>query len=350
MLRHILLSASLLASTLAGAQSLSQSASAIVLTDTLLSASKANRIEILTTAKIISVKVTKIDDTANDFFFESGNQEKHSSKALTQVISPSVTDIIVCQSSDDVKVSFKNSDGEQQNYTLAFPDPDNRSISSYIGSHGSDFGFTISRKGSGTNSIRWECITQGLSFGWATPIKETPDLDMQMRRCHEFSWNMILGVKMSYRAQSLSCGVGIRHLSFTTKGPRFFNKHSDGTITLDPYSDDQHDRKSSLSLFSVQVPLLYGVNFGHHRNWGLKLGPIANFNTGGHIKTRYSFEGSDYNVRTGHISQRKVTFDGIFMVNYQCIGLYARYSPMKLLNSRTGLDFGSFSTGIMFPF
>lgn len=344
MLRKFLLPATLLAALTINAQD-TESLSAPA--DTLLNANSANSIYILSTKASTSITVRNLDGTPDTFYYQTGTSKSHSgSTTQTQINFPDITGIVVSETPKEVHVSFTNSEGEPLAYTFPFADPDNRSFKSYIGSKGSDFGFNISRK----NSTYWDAVSEGFGFGLVSPIKTNAAMGVSMWRSQEFTWNMILGVKMTHRIHSVSMGLGIHWQEFTNKGPRYFNKSHDGKITLEPYAEGQTKGVSRINLFSLQVPVLYGIKFGHKRYCGFKLGPVINFNTGGHIETKYKFDGSDYKVKTGSIDQRKVTVDGIAIFNYRSIGLYARYAPMKRLNTSTGLEFGSFSTGIMLGF
>lgn len=344
MLRKLLLPAALLCAFSASAEQYTGMTAA---PDTLLNVKTAGFISIISSKSSTNITVRNIDGSSESFYYQSGKQS-NCTKFITetQINSPAISDITVLESHTDVCVNFTNSEGKPQSYTFPFDDPDNRSVKSYIGSKASDFGFNISRK----NSTIWEVITQGFAFGLSTPIKTNAPMGGSMWRNTEWTWNMILGLKMRHRIHSVSMGLGLHWQDFTIKGNRFFHKNPDGTLSLLPYEERQIKGWSQLSFFSLQIPLLYGINFGHRRYCGFQVGPVLNFNTGAHITTKYESEGSEYKVRTGDIHQRKVTVDAMAMFNYRWIGIYARYSPMKRLSTSTALEFGSFSTGIMIGF
>lgn len=344
MFRKFLLSISFIASMTAVAQTTGETTA---VADTLLNAASAQNLTIVSTSRSTSITVRNLDNGPETFFYQTGTQQKvKGSRTQTQINCPDVSSVIVYETEDNVNISFVNPEGETMAYTFDFADPDNRTLKSYIGTRGSDFGFTISRN----NTTKWDVVSDGIGFGWINPINNNSDINTSMWRSVEFTWNMILGVKMTHRAQELSFGLGIHWQLLASKAGHYFHKNSDGRITLDPYAEGQTKGTSHLSMFSLQIPVLYGVNFGHKRYCGFKLGPVLNFNTGAHIETKYEQDGSEYTVKTGHLSQRKVTVDAMAMFNYRCIGVYARYAPMKRFNSRTDLDFGTFSTGLMIGF
>lgn len=314
--------------------------------DTLLNVATTGSISIVSSERSASITVNKIDGGTDNFYYQSGNLDKNNRFYRTNISCQGITSVLVCERPTDVKVDFVNESGYPQSYTFTFSDPDNRNVKSYIGPRGTDFGFTISR----SKTTEWEVISQGLALGWVSPLNEATALNSSMWRSTELSWLMIVGVRMRHRAQSLSMGLGINWQNIVLKGDRYFHKNADCTITLDPYEPDMTDRRSRLKIFSLQVPVLYGLNFGHKRYLGVQFGPIVNFNTGGSIKTQYKYDGSKYSVKTTGIGQRPVTVDLFASFNYRAIGWYVRYSPMKKLRDRADLGFSTISTGIMLGF
>lgn len=314
--------------------------------DTLLTASNANNIAISSTPTTTQITIRKINNTPDNFFYRTGSKaSNNASKYNTEVNYSDIQNIVVSETPQCVTVSFKDHNGDEYDYSFCFADPDNRSVKSYLGEKGSDFGFTISRG----NTIKWDIISQGLAFGWTTTL-DAPNMHTSMGRGRDLLWNMILGIRMTHKNHSLSAGFGIHHQTFATIGHHYYNKTDNGQIELDNFNSDQTKGESRLKFFSLQIPLIYKISFGRHNNWGFNLGPVLNFNTGGHIETKYTSNGSDYKINTGKISQRKVTVDAMAMFNFQEIGLYVRYSPMNRLQSHTGLNFESLSTGIMLIF
>ncbi|MCM1077829.1 MAG: hypothetical protein NC411_10785 [Bacteroides sp.] len=349
MIRHIILfTAILLGCTLSiNAHTADSDTLKSMPVDTLLNAATAENLSILSTPTSTSITVRNLNNGNETFFYRSGSSKKHrATNTETQINCPDITSVRVTETPEKVVVSFNNSEGSPLSYSFTFDDPDNRTIRTYTGTKGSDFGFTISRR----KTTRWDLISDGIGFGWVNPIKTGTDMDVAMGASHEFMWSTIIGLRMTHRAQSLSLGFGIHSQTLTTHGANYFNKEADGRITLRPYEEGQGNHKSQISLFSLQLPLLYGLSFGHKGFCTFKIGPILNFNTGGHLTTKYTYKDSEYKIKTSDIGQRAVTVDVMASFNYRLIGVYARYSPMKRFNSRVDFDFGTFSTGLAIGF
>lgn len=310
--------------------------------DTLLSVGKAGNVAIVSSPSCTVITISNLDGGADNFYYQSGKPKNWGSITETRINCPNITDVTVCETPDNITVSYTSPEGGAQSYTFSFDDPDNRSFKSYIGRKGSDFGFTISR----SHKTEWSVITDGLGFGWVTPIKENPEMNTSMWKSNELTWTMVLGVRMSHRAHSLSFGLGLNWQNFVTKGNRYFHKNDDGRISLEAYEEGVTDTRSRIKLFSLQVPVLYGLKFGHKRYMGLQVGPVVNFNTSSSIKTQYKLDGREYSIKTSKIGQRPVTVDALATITYRSFGVYCRYSPMKKLRTRAELDFGSLSTGL----
>lgn len=347
MLNRILaLSSLVIALNCAAADADSLKVSLYIQCDTLLKASSAQSLNIDSYGATTSITVRKIDNTEDNFYYNSKTNKTDSSTPSVSIYQTSVNDVVVLETNKNVSISFNDNYGNRQAYSFIFPDSDNRSQQSYIGSRWSDFALNLS---SG-KSIRWDMVSAGLTLGWVTPTNSAPGFSPSMGRSIELGWLMVAGIKMTHRSFSISTGLGIDWRNFVTKGNNFFYKNPDGQIFLHPYDDDMYNRRSRIKVFSLQLPVLFELRFGKHRNWGLTAGPVINFNTSSSLKTEYKIKEESFTLKTSDIGQRPVTVDAYFAVHFQEIGLYARYSPMNMLKSSTGLDFGAFSTGVAFLF
>lgn len=323
--------------------------SSALMPDTLLSASVAKNISLRSNDTSTSITVTDIDNTKDNFYYEAGRPRKVNRKngrTHIHVDMPSVSDILIAESDSAVTINFNDADGNPRHFSYLFPNPENRTVKTYIGKQGSDFGFTISR----SRTTSWDLVSNGLGIGWVTPVNVSADFDPSMGRSVELSWLNVLGIRFTHRASSLTVGLGLNWKNFVTKGDHYFQKESDGSINLVPYAENETDRRSRIKIFSLQLPVLYGLRFGHNRDWGIKIGPVVNFNTSASIKTQYKIGKEKYSIKTSHIGQRPVTVDAMFTIHYKLLGIYARYSPMTQLRMASLLDFGSFSTGISIGF
>lgn len=339
MLRKVLLGFTLVSTLAATADdSLSQKV------DTLLSTSSAASISISADRANTSVTVNNIENSGDNFYYESGTNKRIRIDERNRSHYINVSDILIAESdSQNLLVKFVTNGGDSISYTYSIPDPENRYVRTFIGAKGSDFGITIKH----TGKTKWELVSGGIGFGWVSPLSDEPSMDASMWRSYEFTWAIVLGVRMSHGPHSLTAGLGLDWRNYVTKGDHYFHKDEQERITLMPYDENTSKHRSRIKVFSLQIPVLYGISFGHHRNCQFLLGPILNFNTGGNIKTQYTIGSHDYSIKTHKIHQRPVTVDVMGEFKFKSVGLYVRYSPMDVLKTSTGIDFKSISTGIM---
>ncbi|MDE5876005.1 MAG: hypothetical protein K2H47_00640 [Muribaculaceae bacterium] len=315
--------------------------------DTLFTAAKAKEISISSSNAVISVTVNRIDNGSENYYYQTSVPGAKEDNITTVSIVKEISDISITEIDNrDVEIHFLDSGENPMQFIFPLPDPANREVKSYIGAKNMDFGIKLSQKG----RSKWTLVSDGLGLGWIIPVNATPSLPSSMGRSLEGAWNIILGVRWSYGPHSISTGLGLNWRNYVMKNSLYFHKNYDESITLNEYSIGMKKGRSTLSTFSLQIPVLYNIGFGRHRDFSFAVGPIVNFNTGGHIETRYKFEARDYTVKTYNIHQNPVTVDVMGIIGWSGLGIYARYSPMKVLRSSTGLDFSAFSTGILLWF
>lgn len=314
--------------------------------DTLLNAATATRIILQTNPSSITVNVYDVNGSPDNFFYQTGIPGSEKSKIQSSLEFVDLRNVSVVEHEEKITVTFLSGSDSVRDVTLDIPDPDNRYVRTWLGKPVKDFGINLSN----TRTTQWNLESGGFGFGFVTPVDSDPDFNPSMGRSYELTWTMILGVAMRHGHHSVRAGLGIDWRNYVTKSDHFFMKDDEGRIVLLPYEDGMSGRRSRIKVFSLQVPLLYGFSFGRRNAWGIELGPVINFNTGGSIKTQYKMDGHSVSVKTGHIGQRPVTVDLMTILHYKSIGLYARYAPMNVLKKSTELDFRGFSTGIMVGF
>lgn len=315
--------------------------------DTLFTAVKAKEISISSSKAVISVTVSHIDEGPENYYYQTSVPGSKEDDITTVSIIKGISDISITEvDNSDVEIHFIDSGENPMQFIFPLPDPDNREVKSYVGTKSIDFGIRLSQKG----RSKWSLVSDGLALGWVTPVNANPALPSSMGRSLEGTWNIILGVRWSYGPHSISTGLGLNWRNYVLNSSRYFHKNHDESITLNEYSTGMEKGRSVLNMFSLQIPVLYNIGFGRHRDFSFAAGPIVKFNTGGHIETRYKFEARDYTVKTYNIHQNPVTVDVMASIGWSGLGVYACYSPMRVLRSSTGLDFSAFSTGILLWF
>lgn len=311
-------------------------------TDSLFTASLAKRINIEATPQKTTLVVTGIDGTADNYYYQSVANESPKGNVTNTLSYGHISSISIIERADSLQIRFTDADNEPMRLTYPIADPDNRSVNSWTGMRGSDFGINIGQQG----KTRYDIVSQGISFGWIATTGAPAGMNPSMGHSHEYSWLNMLAFRLSRGAHSFTAGLGMRFRDIETKGPGYFRKTDNGQIEMQPYSEECTKRSSRIDLFNLQIHMTYGLRYGHKRRGFLEVGPIVNFNTGASIKTKYTVGSQNYSIKTKGISPTPVTVDLYLAVGWSSIGLYVRYAPMHVLRSRAGMDFGTFSTGI----
>lgn len=316
-------------------------------TDTLFKASRANLLHIRTDKKGISIVVKNFDDKGENFYYDVNVSRVN---GVNEIISNTYKDIseitIIEIEGKSLDIKFNNSASIPNALSYQIPDPDNRTVQSYIGERFHNFGLNLSKKGKSS----WRLVSNGLGLGWVTPLNGPAEMNTSMGRSMEWTWMCVLGAQWLYGRHSVTMGLGLDWRNYTIKGTRYFHKDESGAITVRPYEAGIYNGHSRLLTFALQVPVLYEVKFGRRQRCGFAAGPVINFNAGGSLKTKFEQDDRKYTIKTGGIGQSPVTVDVMGIIHYQLFGIYARYAPMKVLRTSAALDFQSFSTGIILMF
>lgn len=251
-------------------------------------------------------------------------------------------------------------------------------------------GDRLVRSSSRFNSFSWGCCHRwhltcgGFNFGFVTtpgvPGNQKPDMGKSM----EIGWlNIIALERQLSRNWSLSIGVGVDWRNYrsttglvflpeedfkanSTSAAEFDRSSATGEVLFSGEMPENYSsavaerlflsgdvpegyRFSRIKIFSVQFPLLFTKTF--KRIAGLKpaigFGPIFNCNPHGSVKTSWKVEqGKNRSYSSDRIGQRKFTIDFYAQVSLGSFGLYARYSPYKILTGPSP-DYRTLSTGLI---
>ena len=150
---------------------------------------------------------------------------------------------------------------------------------------------------------------------------------------------------------TFSVGLGVTWRRYALKGDDmgFFKvddlivvSHADpldGSTTLDKFS-------SQIRTTSLSMPLLAKYNFS--QTFAVSLGVQLNWNFYGRVYNHYSQGDHDVDMYTKKIGQRPFTVDVLGIFHVLGVGIYCKYSPMKVLKKDRGPEFNAVSIGVYF--
>lgn len=196
---------------------------------------------------------------------------------------------------------------------------------------------------------RWHLTCGGLNFGFVTTPSVSSSLRPDMGKSLEIGWLNIIGLERKLsRSWNMSVGVGVDWRNYRSTTGLVFNP-DDGHVEISGERPDGY-RFSRIKIFSVQFPMLFTKTF--HRVAGatpaVGFGAIFNCNPHASVKTSWKDEqGKRRSISSDRVAQRKFTIDFYGQVSLGSFGIYARYSPYRILTGEHAPDYRSLSAGII---
>lgn len=141
---------------------------------------------------------------------------------------------------------------------------------------------------------------------------------------------------------SFGPGITFRNLGLT--GGNAMSMGEDGQISVAPFQGAGALKVSKLRVFSLNAPLLYSFDFGG--GFGFTLGPVVNLNTGSSIVNKYEQGGDKQKDKYKRVHCNLITVDAMFQLNLKYFSIYAKYSPMNLMDKKYWPEFTTWSIGI----
>lgn len=259
--------------------------------------------------------------------------------------------LVITESPEGSVITVTGIDGEETfetSVTAEYPKNSSVSSSQKIKS-GSQFEFP----GVKNSSTGWKCYVDGVTLGLSNPSSLAPEKGLQWSKSIEVGWLDCFAVGYSWRNIALTLGLGFdwRNYKITTTDKYLVVTPQKGiewasAATLPEGSRLQNSR---LKVFSLQLPLLLRAKIPGS-SLRLKLGPIFNFNTHASVKTNYIDSGGNKcEFFCEDLNQRRFTVDlfGSLSIS-NIVGVFVRYSPMKVMDASDGLNFRPLTVGFAF--
>lgn len=194
----------------------------------------------------------------------------------------------------------------------------------------------------------WGVSLDGVCIGLNRAVGQGDPGPLQWSKSFEICWMSCFNVyyKTGYSKFSLGLGFDWRNYRITTSDP-CLKANPDGGISISSCPDNYNSKFSRLKVFSLQLPLLYEFNFPKS-TLGIKAGPICCFNTYASLKNVWEDTyGNRIEEFTKEIDPRRFTLDFFAALTIdRCIGIYARYSPMKVMENHSSFNFHPLTIGV----
>lgn len=257
--------------------------------------------------------------------------------------------IVITETHDGSVITVTGTDGENPFHSTIKTDyPDNSSVSSKQSVlNGSIFQLP------GTESKRrgWKCYVDGITIGLTDASGQGGDGGLQWSKSIEAGWLSCLSAGYGWENTALTVGLGFdwRNYKITTSD-RYLTPSPDKGIQWAPASSLPEGSRllnSRLKVFSLQLPVLFRASIPRSRV-KIKLGPVLNFNTYASLLTNYDDAGGNrVELFTKAIEPRRFTIDFFGSISLSnVVGVYVRYSPMKVMDATDGFNFRPLTIGV----
>lgn len=195
-------------------------------------------------------------------------------------------------------------------------------------------------------------ILDDLQFGMGlvTATSQANGMNVKMGNAgFEFILNNLASWKYKpAKGTSLTLGFGLDWRNYRMKGENRFVKE-DNKIKINKYPEGADINFSRLKIFSMTLELMLRQKL--FDNVYIGAGGVANFNTHGSLKTRYSVgkgkEKEGFKETSSSIHQEVVTFDLKGEISIKPLIFYVKYSPTNVMDTNYAPEFKSLSTGII---
>ncbi len=285
------------------------------------------------------------DTPGNSLFIEEPD-------TLVKVKSPS--QIIITESAKGSVVTVRGAEEDDAFETSVVADyPVDASVTSrqsiFTESVKSVFSPSYSARRSRSGKGYWSYYFDGVCLGLTKATSMEGDPGLQWSKSFEISWLSCFGISYEYRNFSLSLGLGFlwRNYKITTSD-KCLVVGEDRGLEWGSYPEGSSPKNSRLKTFALQFPLLGSWRIPH-TSLLLKAGPILDVNTYGSVKTVYrDAAGKKCSDFTKSVKYRSVTLDlfGSLAIRGG-LGIYVRYSPMKVIDNVGSLNFKPFTLGFL---
>lgn len=262
--------------------------------------------------------------------------------------------LLITESLQGTKVTVTDSETEKQdtilinydsNSTVSTSQKTTRSIFEIPGKSSDRESWENDNRSSG-----WIMTIEGLCVGLSEAHGQTSGGGLQWSKSFEISWLSCLSFGYRFSNSRITLGLGFdwRNYKATADG-RWMIPDGKGGVTWGVKPENSDVKGSQLKVFSLQLPLLFKWN-PPKSYVCFKAGPILNFNTYSSIKGIYmNPEGTKCEYFTKDFKRNPVTLDFFGSISYHSyVGIYFRYSPMKVLKSSSPINFQPLTVGIGF--
>ncbi len=167
--------------------------------------------------------------------------------------------------------------------------------------------------------------------------------DFSPQNSMEFAFYLLDSKTMG--RSTFSWGPGFTWRNYALTGSSLMMKDdTDGSIDMGKYRDGATPKVSKLRVFSINIPLLYSCDVYH--GFGFTVGPVVSLNAGSSIVNKYMMNGEKMKDKYKNVHCNTVTVDAMVQLHLKYFSIYAKYSPMSVMDKNYWPEFQTWTVGI----
>ena len=194
----------------------------------------------------------------------------------------------------------------------------------------------------------------GLYGGFLHPLGAPQWMQTDMAASNEIGFELELYRSYnSKRNRYFSLGLDFDWRNYRTTGrQRFVQDEAENLVMTSYPTKASRTYSSRIKTFSVGIPLRY--TFVLPKHWRVDVAAVVRFNTFATAESYYDVPDAAMQVNHhvkesySHLHQTPVSVDFKARLLWRFIGMYATYSPCRVLNADYGPKFTPFSVGAVF--
>ena len=177
---------------------------------------------------------------------------------------------------------------------------------------------------------KWSAICSGFHYGWGGT-----NSGGFTSTSSEVGVMNVIGVQYRFGHYNyISLGAGYEAKFYKLKKNYCFNRLDDGVLEITDWDPTLENRKSSMTIHTIQFPLLYRKRF--NCKLGLHAGVILDWNVYCSYTNKYKVGKTTISANTSGLKQNKVTVDFMAGISFKALGIYARFTPCKVFKNGWG--------------
>ncbi len=207
-----------------------------------------------------------------------------------------------------------------------------------------DFNLPFYHKVVNRTSVRRGYVVEPGNFGMALLNVNSGNVDFRTQRSYEVFFNLCDDYFKLSSFMTFNYGLGFSWKNFAMTKSGMMTKDDEGNILIGEWPEKSEPKVSKLRVFSVTFPFVFGVNV--YRGVGFSVGPVVNLNASSSVVNKYRLNDEKQKDKYKRAHCNLATVDLMFQLNFRDVGVYAKYSPMNIMDTDYWPEFKHWAIGL----